>query len=95
MSLLVNLSLEAWRDLDELETYLSDRFSSRNARTYVRRIFAACDRIGLAPHRGNVRNEIGPGVRSIGFESRIEIIFEVNPDSVVILGLLYAGRQTH
>lgn len=93
MSLPVLFHPDARGDLEEVRKYLADRFSERNADNYVVRIVSACTAIGHAPHRGSFREDIGPGIRSIGFESRITIIFRVQPDLVTILALLYGGRM--
>jgi len=36
---------------------------------------------------------IRPGLRIVGFERRVSVAFVVEEDEVVILRLLYAGRQ--
>ena len=83
----------AERDLDEMEEYLALRFSPHNAARYVDRIIAACKSIGVAPYRGTRRDDIRPGVRTTGFEKRVTITFEVEAETVVILGIFYGGRM--
>jgi toxin ParE1/3/4 len=85
---------EASKDVEELEDYLADHFSSDNAQRYILRLVAACTAIGMAPQRGSKRMDVGPSIRSIGFERRVTIIFEVSEDAVYILALLYGGRQS-
>ena len=79
-------------DLEEIEDYLSVRFSARNAAAYVQRITAACHAIGLAPYRGAKRDDLHPGLRSTGFEKRVTITFSIENDAVLIVGVFYAGR---
>jgi plasmid stabilization system protein ParE len=93
VSLPVLFHSDARGDLEEVRKYFADRFSERNAEKYVVRIVSACTSIGHAPHRGSVRKDIGPEIRSIGFEGRITIIFRIQPELVTILALLYAGRM--
>lgn len=80
-------------DLDEIEQYLAKRFSRRNAQKYVQRIVAYCRSLALAPYRGTRRDDVRPGSRTVGFEGRITILFQVLPGKVVIFGVLYGGRQ--
>ena len=92
MTLPVVFSRQANRDLIKLENYLAKRFSESNADKYVRRIAAECLKIGTAPYRGTIRNEIRPGVRSTGFEKKVAIYFEAGAASVTILRVLYGGK---
>lgn len=45
------------------------------------------------PERGSLRNELGPGIRVVGFEHRIAIAFVVFDDRVEIVRLLYGGQD--
>jgi hypothetical protein len=39
------------------------------------------------------RDDVEPGIRIIGFERRVSIVFEVKEDEVIILGVYYGGRE--
>lgn len=80
-------------DLDEIEQYLSVRFSPENARRFVQRIVACCRSLALAPYRGAKRDDIRPGLRTIGFERRVTILFEIQPGLVIVFGVFYGGRR--
>jgi toxin ParE1/3/4 len=45
------------------------------------------------PERGTRRDDLAPGVRTIGFERRVTIAFRVLEDAVEILAVAYAGRD--
>jgi toxin ParE1/3/4 len=90
----VRFSVEARTQLAELEEYLADRFYPRNAERYVLRIAQACFSLGNAPHRGTSREDLGHGVRVVGFERRVSIYFRVKVDEIVIAGIFYGGEQT-
>src|SRR5699024_1859100 len=45
------------------------------------------------PPRGTVRDDIRPGLRTIGYKKRVVIAFAVLDDTVAILGLSYDGRD--
>jgi toxin ParE1/3/4 len=76
VSYTVVFSSAAQSQLEELEDYLALRFYPGNAERYVERIATACISLGLAPHRGTQREDLGTGVRMIGFESRVAIYSE-------------------
>ena len=80
-------------DLDGIEQYLSARFSKANAQKYISRIVAYCRSLALAPYRGTKRDDLGPGLRTIGFERRVTIGFHVETGRIVIFGVFYGGRR--
>lgn len=51
--------------------------------------------LGLAefPERGTRRDEVRPGLRTLGFRRRVTIAFQVTPTRVVVVRVLYAGRD--
>ena len=61
---------------------------------YLERIEAYCQGFSLFPKRGRRRDDLFPGLRVVGFERRLSIAFLVEPERVVILRVLYGGRQT-
>ncbi len=45
------------------------------------------------PERGTRRDDIRPGLRILGFERRATIVFQVAKREVVIVRILYGGRN--
>jgi plasmid stabilization system protein ParE len=45
------------------------------------------------PERGTRRDDLLPGLRTIGFERRVTIAFVVTPDTVLIEGIYYGGQD--
>jgi toxin ParE1/3/4 len=88
----VIFSRGAEADLNEIEQYLALRFSERNAEKYIERIVAHCRSLALAPYRGTQRDDVRSGLRTIGFEGRVTILFQVQPNKIIILGIFYGGR---
>jgi plasmid stabilization system protein ParE len=93
MPIEVAFSKGAQRQLSELESYLSKRFYPANAERYIDRLLQTCRSLGHAPYRGTERSDLRPGIRVIGFESKAAIYFKLVESRVVILGILYGGRQ--
>ena len=89
----VRLDVRAAEDIERLGDYLSEVASPARAKAYVRRVSEACQHLRTFPERGSLRDEIGPGLRAIGFKGRATIVFRVDPDEVVILGVFYGGRD--
>jgi toxin ParE1/3/4 len=83
----------AERQLDHLFNFLVTRAGEVRAAAYLDRVIAFCLRLEHFPERGTRRDEIRPGLRTIGFERRITIAFTVSSDSVVILGVFYGGQD--
>jgi toxin ParE1/3/4 len=82
----------ARRHLDDLEEYLSERFYPTRAEKFVSRLVGVCESLVEMPERGVPREDLGPGVRTIAFERRATIYFEITEKRVVIPGICYGGR---
>ena len=83
----------ALTDLFELYSYIAEASGRERAGAFVDRIEAAC--LGLAdfPERGTRRDDLRPGLRTLGFERRATIVFRVVGDEVEIGRVLYGGRN--
>jgi len=84
---------EAENDLTELALYIASQAGPVVANRYLDRLYSAC--IGLAhfPERGRRRDDILPGLRTIGFERRATIAFRVLKTRVEIVSVAYGGRD--
>ena len=60
---------------------------------YIARIETACMALATFPERGTKRDDLEPGIRTIGFERRATIAFRVEGDTVRIVRIFYAGRD--
>lgn len=52
-----------------------------------------CRAFSTFPHRGTRRDDIRPGLRTVGYRRRATIAFEVTDDTVNILGIYYGGQD--
>lgn len=74
------------------ETILAASYESR-ADAFVGRIVDYCQGFSTFPHRGTRRDEISPGLRTVGFERRVTLAFKVTENEVIIAGVYYGGRN--
>ena len=76
-----------------LYDYITEKAGEQIASDYIARIEAAC--LGLAdmPERRTRRDDILPGLRTIGFERRVTIAFRVLKTRVEIVTIAYGGRD--
>jgi toxin ParE1/3/4 len=56
-------------------------------------IVTFCEDLAPFPLRGTARDDIRPGLRTIGFRRRAVVAFVVGDDAVVVLGVFYGGRD--
>jgi toxin ParE1/3/4 len=84
---------DADADLAELYDYIATQGSPARALAYVQRITAFCRGLVTFPKRGSRRDDLRPGLRTIGFGRRDSIAFLVSPDAVVIVRILHGGRD--
>jgi toxin ParE1/3/4 len=84
---------EAEADLFALYRYVAEASSGTRAEAYITRIEKACMTLALFPESGARRDDIAPGIRTIGFERRATIAFRVLDRVVEIVAIAYAGRD--
>ena len=76
----VRLTPEALHQLDELETHIAGVGSPTVAARYVDAIVDYCENLRTFPHRGTRRDDILPGLRTLGYRRRVTIAFEVTDE---------------
>ena len=85
-------SPEARADLLELYDWVANAASPDAAMAYIERIERFVAGLELAPERGTRRDDIRPGLRTVGFERRLTLAFLVD-EQVTILRIFYGGRD--
>lgn len=84
----------ALRELADLYDYIADRASDSTAEKFADALRQFCLDLATFPERGSVREEVGEGVRIIGFRRSVSVAFIlVDDDVVLILGIFGAGRN--
>jgi len=76
---------EALAQLDELYDFVAAAGSPVAAADLVDAIVTFCEDLAPFPMRGHARDDIRPGLRTIGFRRRAVVAFGVR-DVVVVLG---------
>lgn len=89
----VILGTEASHDLDSLYAYIAERAGETTAQRFVDRLRRFCLGLSLAPKRGLERGDPLPGLRLVGFQRRATVGFLIEEDCVVILRIMYRGRD--
>lgn len=67
--------------------------SARVARRFTRRIQDRCDRIGLLPFGGPLRDDLAQGLRLVPFEHSAVIAYVIERDRVLVTNIFYGGRD--
>ena len=89
----VSFRPRAEADLLALYEYIAEEAGTAIAGAYLERIELACLNLATFPERGTQPDDIRPGLRTIGFERRATITFQVLENEVVILRIFYGGRD--
>jgi toxin ParE1/3/4 len=84
---------EAEVDLAYLYDYIVENGGRAVAERYLERIEAACLSLSTFPERGTRRDDLWPGIRTMGFERRATIAFLVTEDQAIIVRVFYGGRD--
>jgi toxin ParE1/3/4 len=91
----VFFSLEAVDQLEGLYDYVSRSATPTIAAGYVDAIVEHCEGLAVFPHRGQARDDLRPGLRTVSYRKRVVIAFSVEADTerVTILGVFSAGQD--
>ncbi|MBZ9765146.1 type II toxin-antitoxin system RelE/ParE family toxin [Mesorhizobium sp. CA8] len=84
---------KAEAELEQLYDDIAERASPAVAWDFVAGIRDLCLGLSTFPQRGTERVEIMPGLRIIGYRRAVSIVFTVDGERVLILGIFYAGRN--
>lgn len=86
---------EAADQLEALYRYLASAASPAVAAGYVDAIVAHCEGLAVFPHRGTMRDDIRPGLRTSSYQKRVVIATFVDDEAqrVTILGVFYGGQD--
>ena len=87
----VHFLAEAVTDLDRLFCYIAEESSFENADRYLARIERLCHSLETFPRRGTEVPGRTSGMRTMGFEHRVTILFRVGEQQVDILRILGKG----
>jgi toxin ParE1/3/4 len=93
MSYTVIFTPEAEEQVTELYRYIAGDSSPEIAARYTDSLIAFCESFETFPHRGSKREDILPGLRTVGYRRRVLIAFSVEEDEVVIIGIFYGGQD--
>ena len=74
-------------DLLRLHIWIADESGSDRAVAYLERIEMACQRLCAFLLIGRANDDLGPGLRVLGFERRIAIVYCVTDETIDILGV--------
>jgi plasmid stabilization system protein ParE len=97
----VEFAEDALRDLDLIFVHLAESYrgfgeapdeASERAAVRVRGILAAADRLGLAPHRGVIHDDLAPGIRHLTLD-RAVYYFRVDGNRVRVLAVFFGGQD--
>jgi plasmid stabilization system protein ParE len=82
-------------DLQSIYDHIAGRASADTALRFVESIEDYCLGFSHVPERGTRRDELRPGLRTVGFRRRATILFSVDNKAlhVVIHGIYYGGRN--
>ena len=84
---------EALVDLEDIYDHIADAAGEEIAFGYITRIRAFCTGFDTFPARGTGREDIRPGLRTVGFERRITVAFAVHEVHVEFLRFFGRGRD--
>lgn len=83
----------ASRQLADLRSYIENNSGPARAAAYVDALIDHCNSLSTFPERGTRRDDVAPGLRTLGYRRRVTIAFTVEQESVIIQGVFYGGQD--
>ena len=95
MTYTVRFAPEAADQLEALYRLIASSASPTVAADYVDAVVAHCEGLAVFPHRGTLRDDIRPGLRTSSYRKRAVIATFVDDEAqqVTILGVFYGGQD--
>ena len=95
MTYTVRFAPEAADQLEALYRYVASSASPTVAADHVDAIVAHCEGLAVFPHRGTMRDDIRPGLRTSSYKKRAVIATFVDDEAeqITILGVFYGGQD--
>jgi len=93
MAYAVVFTPEARRQLQSIHDWILAAASPGRALAFTDAIIGYCESFKTFPHRGTRRDDLRPGLRTIGFRKRVTIAFDVEGELITIISILYGGRS--
>jgi len=84
---------EARAQLISIYRHLAGAAGPARALAFSESIVEYCESFTTFPNRGTPRNDLRPGLRTVGFRKRVTIAFTVSRTTITILGVFYGGRD--
>lgn len=84
---------EAQEQLTDLHRYIADNASPEIAVRFTDAIVKYCEGLTAFPHRGTPRDDIRPGLRVTNYRKRTIIAYDVDGDTVSIIGVFHGGQD--
>ncbi|XTZ40043.1 type II toxin-antitoxin system RelE/ParE family toxin [Salmonella enterica] len=89
----VIITPEAELQIINLHRYITEKASQTTANSYTDALLDYIDGFSTFPHRGNMRDDIRPGLRVTHFRHRTVIAFAVDGNQVFIAGVYHGGQS--
>ena len=89
----VVFDIAAEADLREIYLYLLPQIGNHAASRYVNTFIDYCETFATFPERGARRDDIRPGLRTVGFRRKATIVFRVEGDVVTVMRIFHRGRD--
>ncbi len=94
MTIAVSFTRAAESQLLDIYEWIADHGSPTDAQQFVAAIINYCESLADMPGIGTNRDDIRPGLRTVGYRRRVVIAFAPTNDiQLTILGVFYGGQD--
>jgi toxin ParE1/3/4 len=84
---------EAQAQLASIYGYIAGEAGTSVALAFTTALVDYCESFTTFPERGTRRDDLRPGLRTIGFRRRVTIAFDITRETISIIGIFYGGQD--
>jgi len=84
---------EARTQLISIYNYIARQTNPDLSFVFATSIVDYCESFTTFPYRGTRRDDLRLGLRTIGFRKRVTIAFDVEDETITIIGVFYGGQD--
>jgi toxin ParE1/3/4 len=84
---------EARAQLISIYSYIAGEAGPTVALGFTTAIVDYCENLTMFPNRATRRDDLRPGIRTIGFRRRVTVAYDVDGETITIIGIFYGGQD--
>ncbi len=90
----VRYSPRAYRDLEEIETYISEQDEAEAAARFVDRIITSIEKLAVLPYRGRKTDDKKGAYVLVIARTKYKVFYDIDAEGVLIQRVWHGARES-